>query len=358
MKTIFHDIVELLNQDQSFVLATVIDRSGSAPRAMGARMAALSDGSIRGTIGGGLLEGQVREVVPQVFQNRQTLTKEFRMTGKGFSKADPEMICGGRAEVLIEFVDAGQPAQRKFFQALLSAIDGGQAARLITSIPAQAGGSTGVCALLADGSMVTAGARVGDTGLVKTLTENAGRHSPELVKQAEKRFLVETICDEGTVYIFGAGHIGQKLAPLCSLVGFKSVVLDDRPDYANRDVFDSADRIVPLDTFERALQGVDLDENSYVVIVTRGHVHDATVLRQVLQTKAGYIGMIGSRRKRDLIYQKLMGEGFTADAIARVYSPIGVPIGAETPEEIAVCIVAEMIKVRAERRQGAAAPAA
>ena len=116
MKTIFHDIVDLLNQEQSFVLATVFNRSGSAPRAMGARMAALSDGSIRGTIGGGLLEGQVREIVPQIFQNRQTLTREFRMTGKGFSKADPEMLCGGRAEVLIEFVDAGQMAQRKLYQ--------------------------------------------------------------------------------------------------------------------------------------------------------------------------------------------------------------------------------------------------
>ena len=350
MKTIFHDIVELLNQDQSFVLATVIDRSGSAPRAMGARMAALSDGSIRGTIGGGLLEGQVREIVPQVFQNRQTLTKEFRMTGKGFSKADPEMICGGRAEVLVEFVDGGQSAQRKLYQALLSAIDGGQAAQLITAIPAQAGGAVGVCVVLADGSTVTAGAPVGDAGQVKALAESASRHTPELMKRNEKRFLVETISDQGTVYIFGGGHIGQKLAPLCGTVGFKTVVLDDRPDYANRDVFDSPDRVLLIDTFEHALQNVELDENSYVVIVTRGHLHDTTVLRQVLQTKAAYIGMIGSRRKRDLIYQKLMGEGVTAETIARVCSPIGVPIGGETPEEIAVSIAAEMIKVRAERR--------
>ncbi len=356
MKTIFHDIVDLLEQDQSFVLATVFNRSGSAPRAMGARMAALSDGSIRGTIGGGLLEGQVREIVPQIFQNRQTLTREFRMTGKGFSKADPEMICGGRAEVLVEFVDAGQAAQRKLYQALLTAIDGGQAARLITAIPSQPGGEAGVGVLLADGSLLTAGSPIGDAGLVKALAENARRHGPELVTRDEKRFLVETISDEGTVYIFGGGHIGQKLAPLCSLVGFKAVVLDDRPGYANREVFDTADRVVLLDTFEHALQDVAVDENSYVVIVTRGHLHDATVLRQVLRTKAGYIGMIGSRRKRDIIYQKLMEEGVTAEAIARVYSPIGVPIGGETPEEIAVSIAAEMIKVRAERRGAALAP--
>jgi len=356
MKTIFHDIVDLLSQEQSFVLATVIDRSGSAPRAMGARMAALNDGSIRGTIGGGLLEGQVREIVPQVFQERQTLTREFRMTGKGFSKADPEMICGGRAEVLVEFVDGGQPAQRKVYQALSSAIDRGQAARFITAIPASPGGAVGLCVVLADGSVVTAGAPVGDAEQVKALAGQANRHTPELVKREQKRFLVETISDQGTVYIFGGGHIGQKLAPLCGTLGFKTVVLDDRPDYANRDVFDSTDRVVLLDTFEHALQNVEMDENSYVVIVTRGHMHDATVLRQVLGTKATYIGMIGSRRKRDIIYQKLMGEGFTAEAIGRVCSPIGVPIGGETPEEIAVSIAAEMIKVRAERRGAPLSP--
>jgi xanthine dehydrogenase accessory factor len=355
MKTIYHDIVDLLDQGQSFVLATVFNRSGSAPRAMGARMAALSDGSIRGTIGGGLLEGQVREMVPQIFQNRQTLTKEFRMTGKGFSKADPEMICGGRAEVLIEFVDAGETARRGLYQALVTAIDGSQTARLITAIPSRAGGAAGVCALLSDGSVVAAGAPVGEIGLVKGLAEKASGYSPELATQGEQRFLVEAISDQGTVYIFGGGHIGQKLAPLCDLVGFKAVVLDDRPGYADQGMFDGTARVVLLDTFEHALQDVSLDENSYVVIVTRGHMHDTTVLRQVLRTKARYIGMIGSRRKRDLIYQKLREEGVTSEAIARVYSPIGVPISGETPEEIAVSIAAEMIKVRAERRGVAAA---
>ena len=132
-------------------------------------------------------------------------------------------------------------------------------------------------------------------------------------------------------------------------MGFKTVVLDDRPAFANREVFDSADRIILLDTFEHALQAVELDSQSYVVIVTRGHVHDKTVLAQALRTPAGYIGMIGSRRKRDTIYQALRDEGFTAQDVGRVYSPIGLGIGGETPEEIAVSIVAEMIKVRAEQ---------
>ena len=95
MKTIFHELVDLLTHEQSFVLATVVDRSGSAPRAIGARMAALPDGAIRGTIGGGLMEADILKVIPQVFDSRRPLTQEFKMTGKGFS-GSPEMICGGR----------------------------------------------------------------------------------------------------------------------------------------------------------------------------------------------------------------------------------------------------------------------
>jgi xanthine dehydrogenase accessory factor len=347
MKTIFHELVDLLNQHQSFVLATVVDRSGSAPRAMGARMAALPDGTIRGTIGGGLLEADTLKAIPQVFEARRPLTKEFKMTGKGFS-ATPEMICGGRAEVLMEYVEAADPAQVRLYRELCAAAEAGQPACLITALPAPAG-DVGHGLLNPAGTLVAAGAPLVDERLARDLAERAGRHSAELVVSPQGRFLVEPISDHGTVYIFGAGHIGQQLAPVCNLVGFKTVVIDDRPEYANREVFDTADRVILLKSFAQALEGLELDRNSYVVIVTRGHVDDKTVLAQVLKTPAGYVGMIGSRRKRDTVYRALLADGFTVQDLARIFSPIGLPIGGETPEEIAVSIVAEMIKVRAQR---------
>jgi len=101
-----------------------------------------------------------------------------------------------------------------------------------------------------------------------------------------------------------------------------------------------------LFSFEQAFASLEMDSDSYVVIVTRGHLHDKTVLEQALRTKAGYIGMIGSRRKRDMVYQTLLSEGFTQEDIDRVHCPIGLNIGGETPEEIAVSIVAELIKAR------------
>lgn len=134
---------------------------------------------------------------------------------------------------------------------------------------------------------------------------------------------------------------------MTKFVGFRTVVLDDREEFANREILSSADRIVVLRSFDEAMKDLDIDEESYLVIVTRGHLHDKTVLGQALRTRARYIGMIGSRTKRDATYEVLTKEGFTAGDFARVRAPIGLNIGAETPEEIAISIVAELIQARA-----------
>jgi xanthine dehydrogenase accessory factor len=154
-----------------------------------------------------------------------------------------------------------------------------------------------------------------------------------------------------TVYIFGAGHCGQKLALVAEMVGFPTVIVDDRADFVSRERFPTADRLLVPDSFEHALDALSVDEDSYLVIMTRGHSHDRTVLAQALHTGAGYIGMIGSRKKVAEIFRALREEGFSSEALARVHAPIGLEIGSETPEEIAVSIAAELIQVRASRRE-------
>ena len=153
-----------------------------------------------------------------------------------------------------------------------------------------------------------------------------------------------------TVVLFGAGHVSQQVAPLCEKVGFRVMVLDDRVEYANPVRFTGETEIRVLDSFDD-WAGLPIDAGCYIVILTRGHIHDKTVLGLALRTSAGYIGMIGSRRKRDKIYQALQEEGFTQQDINRVYSPIGLDIGAETPEELAVSIVGELIQVRAAEQK-------
>ena len=136
-------------------------------------------------------------------------------------------------------------------------------------------------------------------------------------------------------------------ALMAAMVDFRVIVLDDRPDFANAERFPGVETRV-LESFARCFAGIPSGPETFVVIVTRGHAHDADVLAQALRTQAGYIGMIGSRRKRDAVYERLRGQGFSETDLARVHCPIGLEIGAETPEEIAVSINAELVAHRAK----------
>ena len=150
-----------------------------------------------------------------------------------------------------------------------------------------------------------------------------------------------------TAFIFGAGHVGLALEPILRYVNFTTKVIDDRPDFANRERFPDADEVIVIDSFQDAYQNIETDEDSYIVIMTRGHAGDYDVLRQTLRRTTAYIGMIGSRSKVAALYRMLQEEGFTQEELDRVYTPIGTDIFAETPEEIAISITGEMIKVRA-----------
>ena len=161
---------------------------------------------------------------------------------------------------------------------------------------------------------------------------------------------VEPVVSDPVLYIFGAGHVSRQTVPCACRVGFQVVVIDDRPDFADTVHFPDARDVYHL-PFEGVMDRLPVHGLSYLVIVTRGHMHDKNVLAQALKTKAAYIGMIGSTRKRDIIYKKLLEEGFTQKDLSRVHSPIGLDIGAETPEEIAISIVAELIKVRAGQQR-------
>jgi len=170
-----------------------------------------------------------------------------------------------------------------------------------------------------------------------------------LVKEENANVLIEPICNLGRLYIFGAGHVSQKLAELAKKIDFMVTVVDYRAEFANVERFPATDEIIVPNSFEGCFEELPIDKDSYIVIVTSGHMFDLTCLKQALSTDAYYIGMIGSRRKRNIVYENLKKDGFTIDDFNKVHNPIGLEIGAETPEEISVSIAAELIKVRRER---------
>lgn len=160
---------------------------------------------------------------------------------------------------------------------------------------------------------------------------------------------VEPILPDPTLVIFGAGHVGRCVAEIAKSVGFRIVVVDDRIKYANRERFPHADALF-VDGWEETFKQLHVNESTYLLIVTRGHQFDLACLRYALQTPAQYIGLMGSRRKIKLFYETLAKEGVPAAQFERVCAPVGLEIGSETPEEIAVSIAAQLIAVRKKQR--------
>lgn len=358
MQELYNSCARLLADGEDVVLATIISLSGSAPRTAGTKMLIRAergnvpnnDGSFVGTIGGGLLEAQVLQFARDVFSTGRSVIKEFNLTGADTDSMD--MICGGRLKVYIEFLSAQTPENIEIYSAIAELIRSRQKALLATRLPAGDGGDDppAKCLFTPDGGRI--GYTIPPNRQERLLEEAGAARYPVPVQLDGELFLVEPVSSLGTVYLFGAGHVSQQVAMLIGMVGFRTVVLDDREQFANRQRFPRADEVIVLEGFADFLPHLPVSRDSYLVIVTRGHKYDMTVLEQALQTDACYIGMIGSRRKINAIYRTLREKGVTDEQLDRAYSPIGISINAETPEEIAVSIVAQLIKVRSELMNG------
>jgi xanthine dehydrogenase accessory factor len=156
---------------------------------------------------------------------------------------------------------------------------------------------------------------------------------------------LEPILSAETLYLFGAGHISQGTGAMGKMLGFRVVVIDPRSEYNNAERFPDADSLV-VEEYDQAFTRLDIDENSYIIIYTTGHIFDEKCLEFAVGTDAKYVGMIGSKKKVKEVKERLQQKGVSIEKLSAVHAPIGIQIGAETPEEIAVSILAEVIKVR------------
>ena len=360
MQDIYSEIVKALEKKEKVAMATLITRAGSAPRAVGAKYLIKGDGTSVGSIGGGCVEAEVWQEAQEVMEKGKEAVLHYSLSSEQLAAGG--LICGGNIDIFLE------PLKEEFLKIYQEAVrikQKGGSAILATLISVDNGHPE------VEGSKVLirdSGEKVGflfDGGglekrilaegeillkekKAKVVVLSSGREDSPWKKV---EVLLELIFSEPTVYIFGAGHVSQQLAPLAKGVHFKVAVIDDREMFANRERFPEVDEVI-VSEFERCFDQINIDNSSYIVIVTRGHLYDGFVLEQAVKTKGRYIGMIGSKKKIRTLYQNLMKKGIPKETLNRVYAPIGLDIDSETPEEIAVSIVAELIKVRGQLRTG------
>lgn len=341
MREIVAQVLELLDAGQDFALVRLLADSGSTPRAAGAEMLVRRDGSIAGTIGGGLLELAMMKQAQEVLRRKQSLVTRMGLAGRDITR-DDEMVCGGAADVLIAYVPPGDPALTAVCREMLRAMSSHRSAWLFTVLPSAEGGDVGFCLLNDDDTVI--GLESCEPGVLRAALSTIAVHGSTELPDGN-RVAVEVVEVRSTVIICGAGHVGRALAPVALGVGFSVTVIDDREEFVDPRRFPGAE--VVFTPFDEALSGVDVGDHSYIVILTHGHAHDMAVLAQALRTPARYIGLMASRNKRKRMEEALLEAGFREDDIGRIHSPVGLAIDAETPAELATSIVAEMIQVRA-----------
>jgi xanthine dehydrogenase accessory factor len=358
MEDIYPKAIELLDKGRFSVLATIIALTGSGPRGVGTKFVIMEDGSFAGTIGGGLLEAQVLEGAKEVFATRKPARLSFNLRGKDVAETD--MLCGGQLEVFLEPLFPERIEQRQLFKRALEIQKLGGSGILVTLVDVARWKEGEIPKLFLESD----GERVGAVSGLEDIENKMRDDMTDLLRSGQSALIsyqdsrgeawevfAEPIVSEPMLYVFGGGHVSSQIVPLANRVGFKVAVIDDRPEFADPKKFPDAAEVYQY-PFEGVMQRLPVNEASYLVVVTRGHIHDKSVLSQCLKTNAKYIGMIGSQRKIAMVYEKLKEEGFTQQDIDSVHAPIGLDIGAETPEEIAVSIVAELISVRAGRGIG------
>jgi xanthine dehydrogenase accessory factor len=332
---------------QGLVLAAIVETDGSTPQIVGASAVFSSEGLVSGTVGGGLLEARVGEAAAKALADGEPRLISVRLDA---DPADMEgAICGGTARVL---VDPGVDAAKGIFT---SALEGFRKRRPGVLVSRMVPGHDDTVAVergwLPEGVPVLPDDPVFGH-VAPEIIENilaAGR--PRLIGTKDRMWFVEPVLPLPRLIIAGAGHIGRAVTRLGSLLDFSVTVIDDRSEFANTANLPEADEVLLADIGE-AIRSVENSPDNYFVIVTRGHQKDAEALRAAIGREAAYIGMIGSKRKIELMQCEFLENGWaTAAQWAGIHAPIGIGIGSRTVEEIAVSIAAELVLVRSGRAE-------
>lgn len=336
MRSMFQQIHKRLIAGEKLVLVTVTAASGATPRGAGARMLVGSEGRICGTIGGGAVEYRSEQVAKQVLESGISRDQDFSLNREDVQNLG--MICGGEVHVYFHYIPAGDESVIALSREAERIFETGAALWLLMNI---SGGKLSL--YTKEGGVWGAPVPIGLAGQLS--------RRPKLVESDGAAYLVEQINSPGRVYIFGCGHVSRELQPVLTHLGFRCVMMDDRAEFARRELFPTAEDVRVVD-FERIDEFAAIGEEDYVCIMTRGHAYDTVIQAQVLRRRPCYVGVIGSRKKAAGVRMALKRDyGMCDDELDLITTPIGLEIDAETPAEIAISIAGQMIQVRVRRNR-------
>ncbi len=373
---VYEQIVKAESEERKLAVASIVATSGSTPQRTGAKLLVFDDGRMLGTVGGGCVEADVWAEARQALSEGHSRLCFFTLRDNPDAPPDEEgMVCGGEMEVFIEVWQnrrAVPLTAQEISSTLRSALSHGHSVALISLMADEGGPAEPILHLLVGEDGRPLAGTLGDPGL----DQIAARHACELISDERQeiavaragemteagmlheklgglRLLFEISRPPLEMVICGGGHVGQAVAKVARLLDFKVSVIDDRPEFASREKFPDPQVRLLANDFVEALRSLRITPATHLVIVTRGHRHDEICLREVIDKPARYIGMIGSRRRTTTIRERLRRDGVSPRLLRKVHAPIGLDIGAQTPEEIALAILAEIVLIR---RGGAGRP--
>ncbi|MFQ5640438.1 MAG: XdhC family protein [bacterium] len=344
MKEVIEEAVRLLEKKEPFVLATLVRTQGMTPQKAGVKQLIRQDGSSIGTLGGGCVEGDIWFYAKEMLREKNGPQYRDYNLNEDISEKDG-MVCGGTATFFLELF-CENAEFLVIAKEIVSAYQGGPAISVATIVSQNEGENHLSAKLL----IREDGSTLGSLGMTH-VQEQAIRAGRKVATVGEN--ICFTTKDGTTVYvegfttppalvILGGGHVGKAVYHLAVPLGFRIFMIDDRPEFCTQERFPLAVETL-VDDFDKALQKLDIHFNTFILIATRGHRLDDISTFAAVKTAARYIGLLGSRRKNLMIFRDLQKQGVSPDRIKEIHAPVGLDIGARSPEEIAVSILAEII---------------
>jgi xanthine dehydrogenase accessory factor len=336
------DVIRAAGGETGAALVTVISTKGSVPRHAGSRMLVRTGPEIVGTVGGGRGEAMAAEAARRAIAEKSSRIISVEM--QGTEAEGPTMVCGGTATMLVEHV-----ADQATYRRASAALDAGRRVVVIRKMEGMAGGAAGAVSLEV---LEESGPPPSGFPMDPAAAELCLSTGKPLLSDDEGLFY-DPVFPREKLLILGGGHVGLALAVMAAGLDFEITVVDDRPEFASPGRFPPAVKTM-CTGYSEAITTFPFDSATYAVIVTRGHLFDLECVRGVLGRPYRYAGFIGSARKVKLLRTQAEQDGFGKERIAALHAPVGLEIAAETPAEIAVSILAEIVAVRRNAGKGTA----